>query len=321
MLYDILKNKKCFKLVCGAGNEDVEEVEKLVYLYSKAGCNFFDLSANVDVVKAAKRGLKLAGIEKDRYLCVSVGMKGDLHVSKANIDAQLCTNCAECIKVCPQNAIVENDKNNYVNQKKCIGCGRCIKACKLGAISQEYIESDLENILPKIINEGIDCIELHTYVDDESKILEKWKILNDLYSGFLSICVGRLKLGNEQLINTLNTLLDIRKPYTTIIQADGSPMSGEVDDYKSTLQAVAAAEIIQNMNFPAFVLLSGGTNSKTSELASQCGIDISGVAVGSYARKIVREYILRDDFYTHKEVFYTALNTAKTLINKTFEYL
>ena len=43
MLKDLLEAKKCFKLVCGAGNEDTLEVEKLVTIYSKAGCNFFDV--------------------------------------------------------------------------------------------------------------------------------------------------------------------------------------------------------------------------------------------------------------------------------------
>ena len=85
MLEDILKEKKCFKLVCGAGNEDVKEVEKLVYIYSLAGANFFDVCANSDVVDAAKRGLKRAGIKKDRYLCVSVGIDGDPHITKAKI--------------------------------------------------------------------------------------------------------------------------------------------------------------------------------------------------------------------------------------------
>lgn len=30
MLKDLLDNKECFKLVCGAGNEDAEEVENLL---------------------------------------------------------------------------------------------------------------------------------------------------------------------------------------------------------------------------------------------------------------------------------------------------
>ena len=54
MLKDILENHHGFKLVCGAGNEDVVEVEKLVTIYSLAGCRFFDVSANPEVVDAAK---------------------------------------------------------------------------------------------------------------------------------------------------------------------------------------------------------------------------------------------------------------------------
>ena len=34
--------------------------------------------------------------------------------------------------------------------------------------------------------------------------------------------------------------------------------------------------------------MSGGTNSKTSELAHLCGVDFCGVAIGSYARKIIK---------------------------------
>ena len=93
MLSNILQAKKCFKLVCGAGNEDIDEVEKLVYLYSKAGCNFFDLSANIDVVRAAKRGLELSGVTENRYLCVSVGIAGEPHINKAEINDKLCTKC------------------------------------------------------------------------------------------------------------------------------------------------------------------------------------------------------------------------------------
>ena len=51
MLYDIFKEKRCFKLICGAGNEDTVEVEKLVALYSDAGCNFFDVCAKKEVIE------------------------------------------------------------------------------------------------------------------------------------------------------------------------------------------------------------------------------------------------------------------------------
>ena len=90
MLLDLFKEKRCFKLVCGAGNEDAIEVEKLVTLYSKAGCNFFDLCAKPEIVDAAKRGLERSGIKENRFLCCSVGIKGDPHVSKALVDEDAC---------------------------------------------------------------------------------------------------------------------------------------------------------------------------------------------------------------------------------------
>lgn len=81
MLKELLETKHCFKLVCGAGNEDIEEIKRLVYLYAVAGCRFFDLSANGDVILAAKEALDIAKVY-DAYLCVSVGIKNDPHVKK-----------------------------------------------------------------------------------------------------------------------------------------------------------------------------------------------------------------------------------------------
>ena len=104
-------------------------------------------------------------------------------------------------------------------------------------------------------------------------------------------------------------MLSIRKPYTTIIQTDGSPISGGINDYQSTLQAVALSDIILKEKLPAYVIASGGTNEKTFELAHQCNIDINGVAVGSYARYIVKDYL------SGKMDFDTALNIASKLVN------
>ena len=109
MLKDLLDKKQCFKLVCGAGNEDAIEVERLVTIYSKAGCMFFDVCAKPEIVDAAKRGLRNAGIEKDRYLCVSVGIDGDPHITKAIIDSEKCVKCGVCKSVCPHDAIIEGE--------------------------------------------------------------------------------------------------------------------------------------------------------------------------------------------------------------------
>ncbi len=306
MLEKLLKTGKCFKLVCGAGNEDAVEVEKLTALYSAAGCKFFDVSAKPEIIEAAKRGLK-----EDAAICVSVGIKGDPHVNKAQIDYEKCKSCGICDEICPQGAI----KYHKVKKFRCIGCGRCAEACPQKAISYISQNLELEKVLPPLIDIGIDCIELHAMGENDTEVFDKWNYMNKTFNGLLSICIARKNISDEKLILRLKNMLEIRKPYTTIIQADGYPMSGSKDDYKTTLQAVAAAEIVQDANLPAYLMLSGGTNSKTAELARLCGIKYNGIAVGTFARKIVKKYIAREDFLKNQSIFNEALAIAQKLVS------
>ena len=55
---DLLQSSNYFKLVCGAGNEDKNEVEYLTYIYTLAGCSGFDVSASPEILKSAKKGIK-----------------------------------------------------------------------------------------------------------------------------------------------------------------------------------------------------------------------------------------------------------------------
>ena len=98
------------------------------------------------------------------------------------------------------------------------------------------------------------------------------------------------------------------------MQADGIPMSGADDTFKTTLQAVAMAEIIQNANLPVHIMISGGTNSKTKELAELCGIKYWGIAIGSWARKIIKEQLNTKDFWRNEEIQNSAIKIAKALI-------
>lgn len=291
MLQDILNNKTGFKLVCGAGNEDVKEVEKLVYIYSLAGANFFDVCANPDVVDAAKRGLERAGIKENRYLCVSVGIEGDPHITKAQINEEKCSKCAICLAKCPHQAI---DKNIKINEKRCIGCAICEKNCPNNAIKMETKLQNYDEILPKLISKGIDCIEFHAISKNEQDVLNKWDIINSTFDGMVCISVDRSTSGDKDLVELIRKMVSKRKPYTTIIQADGVAMSGNNDEFSTTLQAVATAQMFQNAKIPAYIMMSGGTNSKSIELAKMCAVEPNCLAVGSYARKIVKEY-LEDD--------------------------
>ena len=312
MLNNLLESRKGFKLVCGAGNEDVVEVEKLVTIYAKAGCKFFDVSANLDVVEAAKRGLNKAGVT-DAYLCVSVGIAGDPHITKAEINKINCINCESCVSICPHNAISQNPTE--IIKERCIGCSQCQAVCPVDAISMTSKLKEYNEILPPIIDKGIDCIEFHAISTDEKDVDEKWAQLNDLYTGMLCISLDRSELGDKKLKERVQRLIANRKPYTTIVQADGVAMSGNNDEYGTTLQAVATAQLFQNAKLPVYIMMSGGTNTKSIELARLCGVNIHCLAVGSYARKIVKKYLEIDDLFANTEAMTKAVITAKTLID------
>ncbi|MBQ8634786.1 4Fe-4S binding protein [bacterium] len=311
MLQELLKNNQCFKLVCGAGNEDIKEIEKLVTIYSLAGCNFFDLCANSKVIKAAKRGLKNSQQEENKYLCISVGIEGDPHITKAKIEKDICKNCNLCSKICPREAII----NNEVNQTRCIGCSQCAKNCPANAIKMETKVQNYSEILPELIKEGISCIEFHAISENENDVLNKWDEINSSFDGMLCISLDRSTSGDKKLIDLVKKMLKKRNPYTTIIQADGVAMSGNDDEYGTTLQAVATAQLFQNAKLDAYIMMSGGTNTKSIELANLCKVYPNCIAVGSYARKIVKEYLAMDDILENKEKLNEAVKIAKNLID------
>lgn len=298
------------KIVCGAGNEDTESVKRLVYTYAKAGCRCFDISARKEILQAAKEAVQLANAE-DIHFCVSVGIKGDPHITKAKIRESVCIKCGNCYRNCPNDAIEESI---LVNDKRCIGCGTCAKKCPTGAMTMYEKDVNVKEILPYMVQNGVEILELHIMGHDKQDLDYKWAIINECNPKFASICIDREYFGNREVIKRIRDMIAHRKPYTTIVQADGIPMSGSDDTYKTTLQAVAMGEIIQNNNLPVHIMLSGGTNSKTAELAKLCGVNYWGIAIGSWARKITKPYICMPDFWENKEAQAKAVEIAKKLV-------
>lgn len=325
-LKEILQERRLFKLVCGAGNEDPEEVRKLSLIFTLAGSTILDLSANADIVDSAEEGIQRAyeiapllgrSIKLKPYLNVSIGLEGDPHVRKAKIEPAICIECGKCITACKQEAIA----NNYVvAEYRCIGCGHCEAACAYGAISYIHKRIDINKILPICVQKGVETMELHAVNEDDDAFLADWEVLNKIIqNNFISICVDRSLLSNKRLIERVRKAYEITGE-RLIIQADGIPMSGsEKDDYNNTLQAIACADIIQKSGIQAMILLSGGTNSKTGLLSKECGVGAHGVAIGSFARMIVREYVKNADFDNNITLIKKAVSVAEGLIKSNIE--
>ena len=308
-----LDSKNCFKIICGAGNQNYNEITNLCALYASLGCRFFDINASPEAIQAAKAGFKFVNKEKECFICVSVGTKNDPHFIKCDINQNTCSACGTCEKVCLQKAIRNENNKYYIEKDKCIGCQKCLEACKNSAINRHIDEMSLTDIIPPLLEEGFDCLEYHIITDSETDIMNGWNDILSMYNCPISVCLDRSKFGNEQVIKCLNKM---KESYNGIfiVQADGAPMSGGKDDFRTTIQAVAMADIVDKANITPYIFVSGGTNSKTKELVKLCNIDITGIAIGSYARKIVKEYIENDHFLTDKEIFNKALDIAKSIL-------
>jgi Fe-S-cluster-containing hydrogenase component 2 len=319
-MQSLLDSSKYFKLVCGAGNEDTEEVKRLTVLYVLAGAKGLDVSANVDVVKACMEGVDLAfdlakGFDIELnirpFIMVSVGMPGDHHVRKSYINLDTCLKCDLCIPVCPTDAI---PKELIVIKDKCIGCGNCSAICpKSDIIHYEHNNRELESLLPACLLAGAEQIELHAAVADDTAIMQEWQLVSEVNpNGHISMCLDRLHLSNFSFEERVRKAKEIAGD-RLIIQSDGYPMSGGEDDFNTTLQAIATADVLNkafNMKLrksknvliykkknEVNQLLSGGTNSLTAVLADQTGVKFQGSSLGTFARKIVKEVVDDENFY------------------------
>ena len=351
-LQNLLDTGQYFKMICGAGNEDTEEVRRLAMIYTLAGAKGLDISTTPSVVLAAVDGINRAYEIADKlnidigikpFIMISVGMPGDHHVRKAYIHEDLCIKCGLCVApVCPTVAIEPIEikvETAFVIEEKCIGCGACSAVCPImDCITYSHNDKLLEELLPHCIELGAENIELHAAVAETDVIMKEWEtVIKSNPDGHNSMCLDRLHIGNFELKNRIEKALEMTKPGLMILQADGYPMSGGQDDFNTTLQAVATADVV-NKNFnmrlnkktkqlqytrrkKLNVVLSGGTNTLTADLAVQGDVRFQGVAVGTFARNLIYDRIKTnypyddDNFYKDYDNIKQAYLIGKKLVD------
>jgi ferredoxin len=276
----ILEKRNFVKIVCGAGNEDVDQVRQVAEAYSHTDAACLDMNASPDIIKAARE-------HWDGLIMVSIGQKGDPHTRKAKINREKCSFCGKCVDVCPQIAIYPDcEISMKVTTRMCIGCGKCAEVCPVKAISFSYKERNVKQDIKKCMKAGADMVEWHIATQ-----FPEWhdfrEICNLVPDEYVSISLDRGILSSEQLVQRVRTALEYR-PEKLMVQADGIPMSGGGGDYTSTLETIATANIIIRSGLPVKVIASGGTNCHTMVLANICGVPIHGVAIGTFARKYLK---------------------------------
>ena len=343
-----LKEKHFFKLVCGASLTDTEMIENLSFIFTLAGAHVIDLAPSANVILAARRGIE-RGIETARrrdgetanqqfapsphcpiarlapraeravsvpLLMASIQLDKDPHFRKIEVDYNTCDLCGACVKVCPTEAFgIEQQTGEFIySSERCYGCGICPSYCHVNALTLIDTKPTPKETLKEMISLGVKSIEFH-FGKSYQKLEEIWHEVKDLVKQLelISFSIGSELLSNEEIKKAANLCYKLAGE-GIILQCDGTPMSGgnKGKGNNSDNLSLQVAKIIQEEKLPVYLQISGGTNQNSYMRAIESGIDINGVAIGSYARKLLMPYINNLD---NKENFNSALTIAKSLVN------
>ncbi|MFH0702040.1 MAG: LdpA C-terminal domain-containing domain [bacterium] len=309
------------KLICGAANTNQKQVERLALIYSLAGINVIDVSLETYI--SAKIGInKAKEIYKNKQdffvnfneplIMVSLNAGDDPHFKKAQINFNKCVNCLNCIKICSAKALYQEFDILKFNIESCFGCGKCINFCEYNAINLVNLEKD--KIYNEFYNE-IEAIEIH--IGQHSVEVIEFFLKNQLklFSkiNLVSFSISASLFSMSQLIEYANSITKLTDK-KVIIQLDGASMSA-TNHSASDIQAIAAANILVNSKINAYIQISGGTNYLTRRHLELFDLKISGIAYGTYARKIIFPYIeeVNKDFLKNLKKY---VNIAANLIAK-----
>ncbi len=69
-----------------------------------------------------------------------------------------CCLCRKCMRWCPQDAIVAQERSAVILAEKCIGCGECLTVCRYGAISHDW-ETESEPLQKRMVEYAFGAIK------------------------------------------------------------------------------------------------------------------------------------------------------------------
>lgn len=316
-----LRRGEWTKFISGAANQDLPFIANLSYLYTRAGVDCIDASADVAVLSAVREGINAALEQfpstRRPLVMVSINDGDDVHFRKASFTPQRCPpDCKRpCERICPAVAIAPkdllSDGADGVDKSKCYGCGRCIAVCPLGLITTQPFPASMQSVR-EIFSSGLaDAIEIHTplEVDSADSFRSLWQEVGDVVSESARIVSVSFPDRAELTAYRLALLQDIMQSHTKgrrrdlvhVWQCDGRPMSGDIGN--GTVHAsisLAKKLLVENrrllcdrgIDFDSgrhFAQLAGGVNAHAPTVARREGltglVGFGGYAFGGFARK------------------------------------
>ncbi|MDJ0626178.1 MAG: LdpA C-terminal domain-containing domain [Candidatus Caenarcaniphilales bacterium] len=310
-----LRERRMFKLICGATYSDFDSVAKYSEIFARAGAHIVDICAHPTVVTAAKEGILRANVPENKQPIIMVSLsldhQHDPHFRRVALDSSSCDTCGACIPTCPTQAFSIKDGKLSYAKERCYGCGACVPICHVDALTPEPVQAFQPAILPELWELGARCLEIHVgpnfywlepYLQKIREISpQPWMVSVCIGSGFASY--SELKEQAEEIYNILGD--------GTLIQVDGKAMSGFVKEDSVMLQSLAAAQAVLEVKLPLYVQVSGGINDRIRILLDQFGLKTHGVGIGSYAKKQIEPYL--NDIETAVQIASKLVQSVKPL--------
>ncbi len=288
------------KIICGASNTSFTQVERLTLVYSLCGVDVIDIAPQRGIYTAAAKGIlkarELAEKHPEKYpgfnvpaVMKSINVGDDKHFRKASFSLESCVQCLECVKTCQSGAITKENGAKIYNEDKCYGCASCVEACQHNVITMtqnpfkpEEDKSDIGKFDAIEIHTGNSSVEqVKTFLEFNKNIIGK--------AAFISVSIDSMSFNSKELAEYADSIIKLFDK-KIILQVDGISMRGGTKN-SSTLQTLAAASTLLETKLNAYIQLSGGTNHITPELVKLAGLEIAGIAYGTFAKKIILSYI------------------------------